>query len=103
MRLGPLTTLWLADARELAADCQKQVARGIDAIEPRKAERGERVMTFDECRDASHAADEPEWKSAKHGCQWLATLETYATSTIGKLLVDCSVHSCRASSPPRFF
>src|SRR6202048_5367710 len=58
MGLGSLTTVSLATAREMAAECRRKRLAGIDPIEDRQTERREaqlaaaRSMTFDQCRDA---------------------------------------------------
>jgi hypothetical protein len=41
MGLGPIATVSLANAREMAADCRTKRLRGIDPIDARKSERSE--------------------------------------------------------------
>ena len=41
--------------------------------------------TFESCAKIYIAAQEPAWKSNKHGKQWLSTLKTCAFPVIGKL------------------
>ena len=70
---------------------------GIDPIEERKARRialvagreaeKAKATTFRQCAEAYIKAHQPGWKSAKHGSQWAATLETYAYPVIGSLPV----------------
>src|ERR1700730_828020 len=58
MGLGPLHTVGLADAREMARDARLQVARGVDPIEARDASKGAAALaqancqTFDEATEA---------------------------------------------------
>ena len=58
MGLGPLKTIGLAEAREIAAQCRQSRLRGSDPIEDRKARRAAarldaaKTMTFDQCRDS---------------------------------------------------
>jgi hypothetical protein len=83
MGLGPLHTVSLAEAREGALACRKQLREGQDPIEVRKAKRmaekietARRVPSFRECAEAYIAAHAAEWTSAKHVGQWVATLAT---------------------------
>src|SRR5215472_10254920 len=58
MGLGPINTITLAEARKRAAECRKMRLDGIDPIEARRAQRGQRkleaakTMTFDKCAAA---------------------------------------------------
>jgi Arm domain-containing DNA-binding protein len=58
MGLGPLPTVGLADAREMAREAPLRVARGIDPIEARHASKGAAALarinrqTFDEAAEA---------------------------------------------------
>jgi len=93
MGLGSLNAVSLADAREKAAACRKQLAEKIDPLEARKAADAARsvaaakTLTFSECADAYIAAHRAGWKNAKHSEQWKATLATYAHPVIGALPV----------------
>jgi integrase len=50
------------------------------------SDKGEEAPpTFESCAKKYIAAQEPGWKSRKHGKQWLSTLETYAFPVIGNL------------------
>jgi integrase len=97
MGLGPLHTVSLAEAREAALICRKQLREGQDPIEVRKArlaaakvEAARRVPSFRECAEAYIAAHAAEWTNAKHVGQWAATLATYAYPIFGDLPV-CAV------------
>ena len=55
MGLGSFPEISLAAARELAADCRKQIKQGIDPIERRRAQRiarsveAAKTLSFDNC------------------------------------------------------
>jgi len=94
MGLGPLNSVSLAQAREIATECRQQRLAGMDPIEARKAAKADakllaaRATTFDVARDAYIAAHEASWRNAKHGRQWRSTLVTYATPVIGGVPVQ---------------
>ena len=89
--LGPLDRVSLAEARDLAASCRKQLQRGIDPILARKEDQivaqlqSARAMTFDQAAAAYIDAHRAAWKNAKHASQWENTIETHASPIIGKL------------------
>lgn len=89
MGLGPLNTVSLAEAREVAAACRRQRLQGIDPIDGRKAARTEaqldaaRSLTFDDCRDKFIASHKTAWANDKHQKQWESTLKTYVTPVFG--------------------
>lgn len=84
MGLGPLHTISLADARNRALDCRRQLLNGIDPIDARDAERATQKadaaneVTFERCALAYIDAHRAGWKNAKHADQWTNTLATYA-------------------------
>ncbi len=92
--LGPLSLRGLAEVREMADVCRKQIASGIDPKTLRDAEKAERaavrpvVLTFQQAAEQCIATRQHEWKNAKHRHQWGATLKTYAYPTLGALPVD---------------
>lgn len=94
MGLGPVHTVSLAEARQEAERCRKQLRQGIDPIEARKAEKARsalevaQVWTFKACAESYIAAHEAGWKNAKHADQWRNTLATYAYPTLGALPVQ---------------
>lgn len=93
MGLGPLHTISLAQAREIALECRQLLLKGIDPIENREAQRtAVRVAeaqntTFRDCATRHIASHEAGWRSPKHAALWRATLETYAYPTLGDLPV----------------
>jgi integrase len=94
MGLGSIVTVSLADARAAASECRRLRLQGIDPIDHRNGVRAAarldaaKAMTFDECRDAYVAAHRASWRNAKHQAQWISTLDTYASPTLGNLPVQ---------------
>lgn len=93
MGLGPLHTVGLSEAREIATECRKKLLNGIDPLEARDAERNARrleaasAITFKECAKKYIAANRAGWRNGKHADQWENTLTTYAYEVIGGLSV----------------
>ncbi|MCK1400102.1 integrase arm-type DNA-binding domain-containing protein [Bradyrhizobium sp. 4] len=97
MGLGDLDQVSLKDARKLAQAQRLIVVDGRDPIEERNVRKlalvadretqKAKATTFRQCAEAYIKANQAGWKSAKHGAQWAATLETYAYPTIGNLPV----------------
>jgi integrase len=94
MGLGPLHTISLAEARELATEKRKLLLRGLDPIEERNTERTARrleaakAMTFDQCATAYIADNKVAWRNPKHRQQWENTLNTYVSPVMGALPVQ---------------
>jgi integrase len=88
--LGSAADLGLAGAREAAGAIRKMVRDGRDPVtEKRKAkEAAATIPTFKEAAERVHAEHKPSWKNAKHGAQWLATLEQHVFPTFGDARVD---------------
>ena len=84
MGLGPAHTVSLAEAREKARLCRRQLLEGVDPLAARQATRlaGRadlaRQRTFRDCASAFLDSHEAGWKNDKHRGQWAATLTTYA-------------------------
>src|SRR5262245_1816935 len=80
MGLGPLHTITLAEARELAREARKLRYKRIDPIEDRRAMRAQQLldaakaMTFRECAERYIASHRPRWRNARHAAQWPSTL-----------------------------
>ena len=93
MGLGSAGEVSLADAREAAETCRKQLRNGVDPLATRKAVRAlaeaeaARAMTFKECTDQYIQVHESAWRNAKHAAQWKNTLATYAEPVLGTQLV----------------
>ena len=75
MGLGPYRDVTLAEARELAEACRKQVRKGLDPIQERKREE---EPNFHDCALRFLDAKEKGWKHPKHRQQWRMTLMVYA-------------------------
>lgn len=93
MGLGSYPGVTLAGAREAARKARELLREGIDPIDTAKAKRSAlaaeaaKALTFDQCARAYIDAHAKGWRNAKHSAQWAATLETYASPTIGSMLV----------------
>jgi len=93
MGLGPLHTVSLAEARDLALEARKFKLRGIDPIDARQSERAARkledakAVTFTQAAEAYIKANKVAWKNPKHAAQWEATLATYAKPVFGDFAV----------------
>jgi hypothetical protein len=91
MGLGPVATVSLAKARELAAQARRQRLEGADPIQARDATRATqrlaevRGVTFRACAEQLIVSHEASWRNAKHRAQWPSTLKTYVYPVIGEL------------------
>ena len=94
MGLGSLHTISLAEARDEALQCRKQLRDGIDPIDARKLKRGlaqvdaATVMTFKACAENYISSHSAGWKNIKHMSQWQNTLKTYVYPEFGDLPVQ---------------
>jgi integrase len=93
MGLGPLHTISLPRARELARECRELRLQGIDPITHRRASLAARrasaakATTFRQCADAFIASHESGWRNASHRSQWVNTLAQHVHPTLGGLSV----------------
>ena len=91
--LGPVHTVSLPEARELALQCRKLRLQGIDPITHRRAAIAfgkasqAKAITFAEAAAAYVAADEGGW-SAIHARQWVQSLQQSVFPAIGGLPVS---------------
>ena len=83
--LGNPSLVPLAEARQQALANRKLSVSGGDPIRVKK--EAEAVLTFEEAAREVHALHLPTWRNAKHGAQFLSTLETYTFPRMGKLKV----------------
>lgn len=80
----------LAIMEARAAALKAQVKAGYDPMAERDGQRKtpetarQQHDTFEEAARRFVEEQKPNWKSVKHGDQWLATLQTYAFPIIGK-------------------
>ncbi|WP_237068363.1 tyrosine-type recombinase/integrase [Microbulbifer guangxiensis] len=88
--LGPFPEVTLAAAREEARKHRKAIREGRDPVEERKEVRERLIasqakpITFREAALACHAIKVHEFRNAKHGKQWLRTLENHVFDAIGE-------------------
>ena len=86
--LGAYPLVSLAEARGRAMDNRALARSGGDPMAVKREERLlEALPTFEELAREHIAENLHSWKNAKHGAQWLSTLETYAFPTLGSLKV----------------
>jgi integrase len=83
--LGNPALVSLADARDAALANRKLAQSGGDPIRAKR--ESDAVLSFEEAARKVHALHLPTWRNAKHGAQFLATLETYTFPRLGKLRV----------------
>jgi integrase len=94
MGLGPVYTVGLADAREMARRARLLVRQGKDPLDEKNASRAAarvaqaKRVTFAEAAKAYLAKNERGWKSAMHCAQWHGTLRDYVLPVIGRLDVE---------------
>jgi len=84
--LGSAALVGLAEAREKAIEQRKMAKRGEDPLAAKRRSAG--ILTFRETAEKVHDLAKPTWRNAKHGAQWLSTLETYVFPYIGSKRVD---------------
>lgn len=86
LALGSLRDLTLAQARDAAAECRRNLAAGRP---PRAREPApEPTPTFTTCAARYIRAHRRGWRNAKHARQWVSTLKRYARAQIGGKPVD---------------
>lgn len=94
MGLGSYPQVSLADARDLADEARKVIARGANPIEARQGVREEkrlavqRAKTFGEYATDAVKVLTAELRSEKHKAQWASTLKEYAAPIWGKPIGD---------------
>ena len=85
--LGSVAMVPLAEAREVAAHMRKIARAGGDPIAERNSEKAT-APTFREAAIRVHESQKPTWRNAKHGAQWISTLERYVFPLIGEKRVN---------------
>jgi len=94
MGLGPLHTIGLGEARDLAYAARRLLFAGIDPLEAKRAERDRRRIeeakniTFRQVAELYYAAHADSWTNAKHRSQFLSSLHAYAFPLIGSISVS---------------
>jgi integrase len=84
--LGGFPKLSLAKARLRRDMVHAQVEDGLDPVAERKRAAG--VPTFKAAAGSVWTEHERSWRNAKHGAQWLSSLEAYAFPAIGDRPLD---------------
>lgn len=84
--LGSASIVTLANAREACRSTRLQVRAGVDPVAERKRSAG--VPTFRSAAVRLIDENRASWSNAKHGAQWLSTLETFAFPKLGDRSVD---------------
>ncbi|ACK81183.1 tyrosine-type recombinase/integrase [Methylorubrum extorquens] len=107
MGLGPLRSVSLAQARDLAGRARALAAQGIDPVEARQAAvpcpapaAVPKVVTFAEIADAFMDDRAGEWRNAKHRQQWRNTLTTYAANLWSMPVLDIGTPEVLAALRP---
>lgn len=85
--LGSARLVSLAEAREQAGLFRKTARSGRDPVAEYRSKR-KTVPTFAEAARVVHEQHARSWRNAKHGAQWLSTLERFAFPLLGNRLVD---------------
>jgi integrase len=94
MGLGPLYTVGLAEAREMAREARLLVRQGKDPLDEKEAARAAaraaqaKRQTFAEIAEAYLQKNEDGWKSAMHRFQWRRTLRDYILPVLGRMDVE---------------
>ena len=103
MGLGGFPAVPLAAAHAKAREAREAIKSGVDPILTREQAHSALIasqsaaITFDRAVELFLDAKGDEWRNSKHRAQWKATLETYASPKIGRMLVadvgSADVHS----------
>ena len=87
--LGSAMSVPLAEVRERADEYRRMIRQGLDPKEEKdKRQAAARMPAFREAALSVHNENQPTWKNAKHGQQWLNTLRDYAFPDLGDMSVD---------------
>lgn len=91
--LGSYPQVSLAEAREQAKKLALEARGGVNLLARKRAQRSAliaaaaRNKTFRDCAEAYIEAHATDYTNDKHRKQWASTLEAYAYSVIGNMLV----------------
>ena len=83
--LGSTSLTTLAEARAAAYENQKLARVGGD---PRLLKKRATIPTFAEAAAVVLENHRPSWNNVKHADDWIASLDRYAMSSIGSMLVS---------------
>jgi integrase len=93
MGLGAYPVVSLEEARDAALEARRQVRKGVDPAEAKRAKKAEtaaalaRAITFREYAEAFIDAHEPTWRNPKHRQQWRNTMASYVYPVMGDTAV----------------
>lgn len=91
--LGAFPEVGLAEARERSREYRRALAEGRDPIAERHAAREAlraeqaRSMTFEHAARATHEVKRKSFRNAKHGRDWIKSVERHALPVIGRMQV----------------
>lgn len=91
--LGGYPAVTLAGAHEAARIAREKIKAGVDPVEERRAVRSKAAadraaaLTFDQCAARYIKAQAGTWSNDKSAVQWRTSLATYASPSIGAVLV----------------
>ncbi len=91
--LGSFPSVTLEQARQRARDVRQQVYEGTDPLAARRAVQDKlrsaeaKRLTFDEASRECHKSKVHEFRSKKHGRDWINSLKMYASPAMGSLPV----------------
>ena len=91
MSLGAFPETTINEAREKALQARKELKRGDNPIETRKAAKtplAVHKITFADFAKTCIEMKSSEWRNAKHAAQWTYSLEKYAYPVIGNRSLD---------------
>lgn len=99
MGLGSYPIIMLEEAREKTLEARRLVKQGIDPIAEKR--RSSSILSFAQAAREVHRINAPSWKNAKHGAQFINTLETYTFPHFGDLSIASiqSQHILNALQP----
>jgi integrase len=83
---GSVAAVTLAEAREKAARYRSMLAKGIDPLDAKKADREAAAArkTFGQCADELIKSKRREWRSEVHAGQWRTTIDDYCGPILDK-------------------
>jgi integrase len=84
--LGSASLVTLAEAREAALSNRKLARSGGDPLADKTAAQA--ILTFEQAAREVHRINLPTWRNAKHGAQFISTLQTYAFPRLGSAKVS---------------
>src|SRR5579871_2092559 len=85
--LGAFADYDLAEVREAARACRRQIRDGIDPILAKREEKAAKLRaadtTFKAVAEQYIATHKDTWRNPKHAAQWPSTLQAYVFPIIG--------------------